>query len=77
MYSFLFKLKSSFNLISAPSINLLIKFADSLKVNEDYIEDFLDLYGKYIGLLIPQIKALYETVKIFQEEAEDVIQKYV
>lgn len=46
-------------------------------VNEDYMEEFLDLYGKYIGLLIPQIKALYETAKMFQEEAEDVIQKYI
>ena len=48
-----------------------------VNVNEDYMEDFLDLYGKYIGLLIPQIKALYETAKTFQEEAEDVIHKYI
>ena len=46
-------------------------------VNEDYMEDFLDLYGKYIGLLVPQVKALYETVKMFQEETEDVIHKYI
>ena len=48
-----------------------------VNVNEDYMEDFLDLYGKYIGLLVPQVKALYETVKMFQEETEDVIQKYI
>lgn len=48
-----------------------------VEVSEDYMEEFLDLYGKYIGLLIPQVKALYETVKMFQEEAEDIIQKYV
>ena len=48
-----------------------------VNVNEDYMEDFLDLYGKYIGLLVPQVKALYETVKMFQKETEDVIQKYV
>ena len=48
-----------------------------VNVNEDYMEDFLDLYGKYIGLLVPQVKALYETVKMFQEEAEDVIHKYI
>ena len=48
-----------------------------VNVNEDYMEDFLDLYGKYIGLLVPQVKALYEIVKMFQEEAEDVIHKYI
>ena len=48
-----------------------------VNVNEDYIEDFLNLYGKYIGLLVPQAKALYETVKMFQEETEDVIHKYI
>lgn len=46
-------------------------------VNEDYMEEFFDLYGKYIGLLVPQAKVLYETVKMFQEEAEDVIHKYI
>ena len=48
-----------------------------VNVNEDYMEDFLDLYGKYIGLLVPQAKALYETVKMFQEETEDVIHTYI
>ena len=48
-----------------------------VNVNEDYMEDFLDLYGKYIGLLVPQAKALDETVKAFQVETEDVIQKYI
>ena len=48
-----------------------------INVNEDYMEEFFDLYGKYVGLLVHQIKALYETVKMFQEEAEDVIYKYI
>lgn len=48
-----------------------------VNVNEDYMEEFLDLYGKYVGLLIPQVKVLYETVKMFQKEAEDVIHKYI
>ena len=48
-----------------------------VNVNEDYMEDFLNLYGKYIGLLVPQAKALYETVKAFQVETEDVIHKYI
>lgn len=48
-----------------------------IEINEDYMAEFLDLYGKYIGLLVPQIKALYETVKMFQEDAETVVQKYI
>ena len=48
-----------------------------VNVNEDYMEEFFNLYGKYIGLLIPQIKALYETVKMFQEETEVVFHKYI
>ena len=48
-----------------------------INVNEDYMEEFFDLYGKYVGLLVPQAKALYETVKMFQEETEDVIHKYI
>ena len=48
-----------------------------VNVNEDYMENFLNLYDKYIGLLVPQAKALYETVKMLQEEAEDVIHKYI
>lgn len=49
----------------------------SIEINEDYMTEFLDLYGKYIGILVPQIKALYETARMFQKDAEAVIQKYV
>lgn len=48
-----------------------------IEISEDYMTEFLDLYGKYIGLLVPQIKALYETVKMFQKDAETVVQKYI
>lgn len=47
-----------------------------IEINEEYMSEFLAVYGKYIGLLVPQIKSLYETVKLFQEDAESVINKY-
>ena len=48
-----------------------------IEINEEYMSDFLTVYGKYIGLLVPQIKTLYETVKLLQEEAESVVHKYI
>ena len=41
------------------------------------MSEFLAVYGKYIGLLVPQLKALYETIKLFQKDAESVINKYI
>ena len=48
-----------------------------IEINEEYMSDFLTVYGKYIGLLVPQIKTLYETVKLLQEETESVVHKYI
>ena len=48
-----------------------------IEINEEYMSDFLTVYGKYIRLLVPQIKTLYETVKLFQEETESVVHKYI
>ena len=48
-----------------------------IEINEEYISDCLTVYGKYIGLLVPQIKTLYETVKLLQEETESVVYKYI
>ena len=48
-----------------------------IEINEEYMSDFLTIYGKYIGLLVPQIKTLYETVKLLQEETESVVRKYI
>ena len=48
-----------------------------IEINEEYMSDFLTVYGKYIGLLVPQIKTLYETVKLLQEETESVVYKYI
>lgn len=41
------------------------------------MSDFLTVYGKYIRLLVPQIKTLHETVKLLQEETESVVHKYI
>ncbi len=48
-----------------------------VEISEEYMSEFLAVYGKYIGLLVPQLKALYETIKLFQEDAESVINKYI
>ena len=48
-----------------------------IEINEEYMSDFLTVYGKYIRLLVPQIKTLYETVKLLQEETESVVHKYI
>jgi hypothetical protein len=47
-----------------------------IKINSDYTEDFLSVYGKFIKILIPQAKTMYETVILFQEEIEEVIEKH-
>jgi RNA-binding protein YhbY len=48
----------------------------TIKIDSDYTEEFLSVYGKFIKLIVPQIKTMYETVILFQEEAEKVIEKY-
>ena len=48
-----------------------------VEISEEYMSEFLAVYGKYIGLLVPQLKALYETIKLFQKDAESVINKYI
>ena len=48
-----------------------------IEINEEYMSDFLTVYEKYIRLLVPQIKTLYETVKLFKEETESVVHKYI
>lgn len=61
--------------------NKLIKIETSLngvtiKIDSKYTEDFLSVYGKFIKILIPQIKTMYETITLFQEEIEEVIEKH-
>jgi hypothetical protein len=62
--------------------NKLIKFRMSptgitIKIDSDYIEEFLSVYGKFVKILIPQAKTMYETFILFQEEIEEVIEKHI
>lgn len=47
-----------------------------IKINPNYTEDFLAMYGKFMKLIVPQIKAVYETVIVFQQEAEKIFEKH-
>lgn len=47
-----------------------------IDINSDYTVEFLSVYQKYIGLAVDQLKALYKTITLFQQEAEEVISKY-
>lgn len=57
--------------------NLSLTGEVDIEVNEEYMSEFLDMYGKYIGLLVPQVKTFYETVKLLQEETETIVSKYI
>lgn len=49
----------------------------TIKIDSDYTEEFLSVYGKFIKLIVPQIKTMYETFIVFQEEIEEVIEKHI
>lgn len=46
-------------------------------INEDYMVDFLQVYGRFVPLFVSQTKALFETIKLFNEEAETIVNKYL
>lgn len=61
--------------------NKLIKIETSLngvtiKIDSKYTEDFLSVYGKFAKLFIPQVKTMYETVVLFQQEIQEVIEEH-
>lgn len=47
-----------------------------VQIKPEYMEEFLAVYEKFIGLFVSQAKALYESVCLFQQEAEQVVNKY-
>lgn len=48
-----------------------------VEVNEDYTAEFLEVYGKYLDVLVSQAKTMYKTVVLLTEEAEKVVVKHV
>lgn len=45
-------------------------------INEDYSVEYLQTYGRYVGLLSSQAKALIETVRLLTMETDYVTSKY-
>ena len=61
--------------------NKLISYSPTItgveiKIKPEYMEDFLSVYGKFTGLFINQLRALYETVQVFQQEVDCVFKKH-
>ena len=50
--------------------------ATNITIDSRYMAEYLRTYGKYLNLIIPQGKALFETIKMFQEESIQVALKY-
>lgn len=46
-------------------------------INKDYTVEFLQTYARYVGLFVSQTRALFETLRLFNEEATKVINKYI
>lgn len=47
-----------------------------IQISSEHTEDFLAICEKFIGLFTSQTKALYESVCLFQQETELIIDKY-
>ena len=61
----------------ALKINVNLSGNVEIEISEEYMEEFISLYGKYMSIMIPQVKALLETAKMFQEESIGVVTKYI
>lgn len=69
-------IKKSFKDNSKISYHILSDKCIELDVNPDYVEDFLKLYEKFIPIFVPQVKALYSTALLFENEVSTIIAKY-
>ena len=61
----------------ALKINVNLSGNIEIEISDEYMTEFISVYGKYIGIIIPQIKVLFETIKTFQEESFAVVNKYI
>ena len=48
-----------------------------IEVNSDYTSDFLDVYDRFIGIIVDQTKALFKTAVMLSEETGKIVEKYV
>ena len=48
----------------------------TVTIKDEYVAEFLITYGKYIGLLLPQLKGVVSTVKSMANDLSGVVVKY-
>ena len=48
-----------------------------IEVNPDYVSDFLDVYDRFVGIIVDQTKALFKTALMLSEETGKIVEKYV
>ena len=48
-----------------------------IEVNSDYVSDFLDVYDRFVGIIVDQTKALFKTALMLSEETDKIVEKYV
>lgn len=48
-----------------------------IEVNPDYVSDFLNVYDRFIGIIVDQTKALFKTAVMLSEETGKIVEKYV
>lgn len=48
----------------------------TVTIKDEYVAEFLVTYSKYIGLLLPQLKGVVNTVKSMASDLSGVVVKY-
>ena len=48
-----------------------------IEVNPDYVSDSLDVYDRFVGIIVDQTKALFKTALMLSEETGKIVEKYV
>ena len=54
-----------------------LKKETEIEVNPDYVSDFLDVYDRFVGIIVDQTKALFKTALMLSEETGKIVEKYV
>jgi len=49
----------------------------NVDIDEEYSVEFLEVYGKYLDVLISQAKTMYKTMVLLTEETEKVVVKHM
>ena len=46
-------------------------------INQNYMSDFLDVYDRFVSIIVDQTKALFKTAVMLSEETGKIVEKYV